>query len=64
VVGGVFKMINKLWNILLVLIGASLSTAILIAFDILPVYNAIYGAICMLGGYLICMFVNSDKGEK
>jgi len=57
-------MINKLWNIVLVLIGASLSTAILIAFDILPVYTAIYGAICILGGYLTCMFVNSDKGEK
>lgn len=57
-------MINKLWNIVLVLIGASLSAAILIAFDILPVYTAIYGAICILGGYLTCMFVNSDKGEK
>jgi branched-subunit amino acid ABC-type transport system permease component len=57
-------MINKLWNIVLVLIGVSLSTAILIAFDILPVYNAIYGAICMLGGYVLCMFVNSDKDGK
>lgn len=54
-------MINKLWNIILFAIGVSLSSAILIAFDILPVYNAIYGAICMIGGYLTCMFVNSDK---
>jgi branched-subunit amino acid ABC-type transport system permease component len=56
-------MINKLWNIMLALIGASLSAAILIAFDILPVYNAIYGAISILGGYVTCLFVNSDKGE-
>ena len=56
-------MINKLWNFLLVLLGVSLSASIMIALDTAPVYNVIYGAICMLGGYLVCMFVNSYKEE-
>jgi len=57
-------MINKLWNLILALIGFSLSSAILIAFDILPMYTAIYGAVTMFGGYLTCMFVNSIEDKS
>jgi hypothetical protein len=56
-------MLNKLWNLLLVLLGVSLSASIMIALDIVPMYTAAYGAICMLGGYLVCMLVNLNKEE-
>jgi len=57
-------MINKLWNLMLAAIGFSLSATTMVAFDILPVYTAIYGAGTMLGGYVICMLVNLNKEEK
>ncbi len=57
-------MINKLWNLILALIGFSLSSATMIAFDILPAYTAIYGATCMFGGYIICMMVNSSEDKS
>jgi len=57
-------MINKLWNIMLAAIGVSLATSIMVSVFGLPMYTAIYGAVTMLGGYVICMLVNLNKEEK
>jgi hypothetical protein len=56
-------MIIKLWNLILVSIIVSLSTSITIALDIFPAYTATYGAITVLGGYLVYMLVNLGKEE-